>query len=87
MYDVELGSIWIWKFIESCFENLFEQWLNFFKKKTFHNKNKKLWEHLGFVCYMFQCILNYVHVHIYQHDFSLIEHDVPYIGIGCLIFY
>jgi hypothetical protein len=31
MYDVDLGSTWIWKYMESCFE----QW--FIKDITFHN--------------------------------------------------
>jgi hypothetical protein len=35
--------------IESCFDNLFEKQLNYFKKKTFHNWNMELWEHFGFV--------------------------------------
>jgi hypothetical protein len=30
MYDVELGSIWIWKYIKSCFDNWFEKHLNYF---------------------------------------------------------
>jgi hypothetical protein len=40
----------------------------------------ELWKHLGFVYYKFQCMFNYVHVHLYQHNISLylIEHDVPH---------
>jgi hypothetical protein len=30
MYDVELGFIWIWKYIKSCFDNWFEKHLNCF---------------------------------------------------------
>jgi hypothetical protein len=37
MYDVELGFIWIWKYIESYIDNWFEKHLNCFKKITFHN--------------------------------------------------
>ncbi len=32
MYDVELISIWIWGYIESCFDNWFEKNLSCFKK-------------------------------------------------------
>jgi hypothetical protein len=32
MYDVELGSIWIWKYIKSCLDNWFEKHLSYFLK-------------------------------------------------------
>jgi len=32
MYDVELMSIWIWKYIKSRFDNWFEKHLNCFRK-------------------------------------------------------
>jgi hypothetical protein len=35
MYDVELGSIWIWKYIKSCFDNWFEKHLSSFLKHNF----------------------------------------------------
>jgi len=37
MYDVELNAIWIWKYIESCFNNWFENIWVIFKNRTFHN--------------------------------------------------
>jgi hypothetical protein len=30
MYDVELGFIWIWKYIECCFDDWFEKHLSYF---------------------------------------------------------
>jgi hypothetical protein len=38
MYNVELGSTQIWKYLESCCNNLFEICLTCFLKITFHNK-------------------------------------------------
>jgi hypothetical protein len=32
MYDVELGFIWIWKYIESCFDTWYEKYLSSAKK-------------------------------------------------------
>jgi len=32
MYDVELVSIWIWKYIKSYFDNWFEKLLSCFRK-------------------------------------------------------
>jgi hypothetical protein len=37
MYNVELGSIWIWKYIKSC-DNLCEICLTYFKK---HNLSQQ----------------------------------------------
>jgi hypothetical protein len=66
VYDVELGSIL--KYIESCFNNLFEKCLSTI---TFHNKNMKLWEHFGLLYYRCQCILNYFRVHYFSTMFHL----------------
>jgi hypothetical protein len=33
MYDVELGFIWIWKYIENNLDNWFEKHLSCLKKK------------------------------------------------------
>jgi len=33
MYDVELSSIWIWKYIKNCFDNRFEKHVNCVLKK------------------------------------------------------
>jgi hypothetical protein len=38
MYVVELGSISIWKYTKSCFDNLFEKCLTCFKK---HNLSQQ----------------------------------------------
>ncbi len=37
MYNVELGSIWIWKYIECYLDNWFEKHFKCLKKIPFHN--------------------------------------------------
>jgi hypothetical protein len=87
MYDVELGSIWIWKYVKNYFNNLFEKKLKYLKRlpftiKTWNYANMDLFIINVNVFFSFYFILTLYYIILYWTSSSTKNHCL---GIGCLV--